>query len=162
MAITNKDQIAKWIEDHGIDSDFVKVRVLGEFPEAADNQLISSDLVRSAFERIYRPSEFDAAAKIRASTWPASAGTPAQSGCVKGWERDASTRRRGIDTMTFADIIAKLIAEHSPDAVFLDMGAMGAGVYDRLIQTGHSIQGVSLDLGRLPRSSVNRRSEMWE
>jgi hypothetical protein len=44
---TNKDQIQKWIEDYGEDSDFVRVRVKGEFPRAATNQFIPSDMTFS-------------------------------------------------------------------------------------------------------------------
>ncbi len=163
VAITNKDQIAKWIEDHGIDSDFVKVRVLGEFPEAADNQLISADLVRNAFERIYRPNEFDAAAKILGVDVARFGGDACSVWMRQGLGARRLYKKAGIDTMTYADIIAKLIAEHSPDAVFLDMGAMGAGVYDRLIQIGHAIQGVSFGSRALAEQLyVNRRSEMWD
>jgi hypothetical protein len=42
---TNKEQIQKWIEDYGEDSDFVRVRVRGEFPRAGSNQFIPSDAV---------------------------------------------------------------------------------------------------------------------
>lgn len=42
---TNKVQIAKWVKDYGEDSDFVKVRVRGEFPTHSSNQLISEDTV---------------------------------------------------------------------------------------------------------------------
>ncbi len=34
VAITNKEQIASWVADYGEDSDFVRVRVKGEFPRA--------------------------------------------------------------------------------------------------------------------------------
>ena len=49
---TNKAQIAKWIEDYGEDSDFVRVRVRGEFPRAGSSQFIPSDVVAAA--RNYR------------------------------------------------------------------------------------------------------------
>lgn len=45
---TNKEQIAEWIEDYGIDSDFVRVRVLGLPPNASDVQFISNALVSTA------------------------------------------------------------------------------------------------------------------
>lgn len=40
---TNKEQIQKWLEDHGEDSDFFRVRVRGEFPSQSTNQLIPED-----------------------------------------------------------------------------------------------------------------------
>src|SRR5690606_9376862 len=51
VSITNKDQISKWIEDYGEDSDFVRVRVRGTFPRAGSVQFISSELVSEAARR---------------------------------------------------------------------------------------------------------------
>src|SRR5262247_1427051 len=42
---TNKQQLQQWVEDYGEDSDFVRVRVRGERPRAATNQLIPHDVV---------------------------------------------------------------------------------------------------------------------
>ena len=47
-AITNKAQIAEWIATYGIDSDFVRVRVLGLPPRASELQFIPLDLVHGA------------------------------------------------------------------------------------------------------------------
>src|SRR5579859_7925370 len=43
----NKPQLQKWIDDYGEDSDFVRVRVRGEFPRASNTQLIGTDLVEN-------------------------------------------------------------------------------------------------------------------
>ena len=43
---TNKEQIAKWIEDYGEDSDFVRVRVRGVFPCAGSMQFNPATLSR--------------------------------------------------------------------------------------------------------------------
>jgi hypothetical protein len=48
---TNKTQIAEWIEDYGIDSDFVRVRVRGLPPSASDVQYIGLNLVTEAQRR---------------------------------------------------------------------------------------------------------------
>ena len=45
---TNKAQIAEWIQDYGLDSDFVRVRVLGLPPSSSDLQFIGNDLVNAA------------------------------------------------------------------------------------------------------------------
>ena len=47
----NKAQIAEWIEDHGEDSDFVRVRVRGLPPQASDLQFIDSERVFGAQQR---------------------------------------------------------------------------------------------------------------
>ena len=41
----DNNYINEQIEDYGLDSDFVKVRVLGQFPDAAENQFYPSSLV---------------------------------------------------------------------------------------------------------------------
>lgn len=50
-AYTNKEQIAEWISDFGLDSDFVRVRVLGLPPRASDAQFIDSQRVIDAQKR---------------------------------------------------------------------------------------------------------------
>ena len=48
VEITNKSEIHKWIEDYGIDSDEVKIRVLGQFPAFGVRQFIPTDDVLTA------------------------------------------------------------------------------------------------------------------
>ena len=43
VSMTNKAQIATWVHDYGEDSDFVRVRVKGEFPRAGTMQFIDSE-----------------------------------------------------------------------------------------------------------------------
>jgi hypothetical protein len=48
VPITNKEEIAEWVEDYGEDSDFIRVRVKGTFPRAGSMQFIPADLVAAA------------------------------------------------------------------------------------------------------------------
>jgi hypothetical protein len=41
----------EWIQDHGIDSDFVRVRILGQPPKQSESQLISKDIIAGAQQR---------------------------------------------------------------------------------------------------------------
>jgi hypothetical protein len=50
--ITNKEQLEEWALEHGRDSDFYRVRVLGEAPSAGDSQFISARLVMEAQKRM--------------------------------------------------------------------------------------------------------------
>jgi hypothetical protein len=52
VRFTNKGQIAAWIEDYGDDSDFVRVRVKGQFPRAGYANFISPGLVTEARRRV--------------------------------------------------------------------------------------------------------------
>lgn len=45
---TNAKQHAEWIQDYGITSDFVKVRILGQFPSASPMQLIPEEWIYRA------------------------------------------------------------------------------------------------------------------
>ena len=84
--------------------------------------------------------------------------------------RDARTEPwkffRKMDTMETAARVAKEIDRLGPDAVFVDIGGVGAGVYDRLRQMGYrQVIGVdsatkSNDLGSA--KTANKRAEMWQ
>ena len=52
VKVSNKKQIAKWIEQYGgIDNDIIRVRVLGQFPMQGDLQFISITDAEAAMER---------------------------------------------------------------------------------------------------------------
>jgi len=51
VAVSNKKQLDKWIGQYGLDSDIIRVRVLGQFPMQGDTQLISINDVNAAVER---------------------------------------------------------------------------------------------------------------
>ncbi len=132
VAITNKAQIQEWIDDYGEDSDFVRVRVKGEFPRAGSMQFIPSDIAEAARKR-------EPYAKI---TDPVSFGVDvARFGddesviCIRRG-RDATMCEwkffRGIDTMALAAHVVDLAREQKPDAIFVDGGGVGGGVIDRL------------------------------
>ena len=48
---TNKEEIQRGIEDYGEDSDYVGVKVRGEFPRAGSQQLISGEVVANVRKR---------------------------------------------------------------------------------------------------------------
>jgi hypothetical protein len=51
ISFTNKGQLAAWVEEYGEDSDFVRVRVRGEFPRAGYSNFISPELVTASRKR---------------------------------------------------------------------------------------------------------------
>lgn len=52
VAITNKSHFAKMVEDHGEESDYVKVRCRGMFPSVGSMQFIPTDIVRQAMSMV--------------------------------------------------------------------------------------------------------------
>lgn len=71
-----------------------------------------------------------------------------------------------LDTMQVAARVAETITRMNPDGVFVDIGGIGAGVVDRLIQLGHNVIGVNFG-GEADAyhpggtKCANKRSEMW-
>ncbi len=64
VSFTNKGQIAAWIEDYGEDSDFVRVRVKGQFPRAGYANFISPGMVSDAQKRVINPMMYQAFPRI--------------------------------------------------------------------------------------------------
>ena len=92
-----------------------------------------------------------------------------------GDDRTAIIRRRGrsaykletfekLDTMEVAGMIHMLIAREKPAQVAVDVGGLGAGIYDRLIELGHKDVVVAINFGSSAFDKmrfINRRAEMW-
>lgn len=68
-----------------------------------------------------------------------------------------------LDTMQVAGIVAQEIDRWEPDATFIDMGANGAGVFDRLKQLGYrKLFGVDFGGKAGQARYENKRIEMWD
>jgi len=69
---------------------------------------------------------------------------------------------RGLDTMQAADVLINAINTHKPAAVFVDVGAMGAGVIDRVRQLHYNV--TEVNFAGSPQDTdryVNLRAEMY-
>lgn len=135
---TNKKQLQAWIDEHGIDSDFVRVRVLGQFPKRSVDSFIDEE-------------EFKRARTREVMT---SAGDPLIIGCDvarHGGDETRITFRRGADARSIPSIrlpfddtdgylmqlASRLLEEknsRAADAICIDATGMGWGVADRLKQ----------------------------
>jgi hypothetical protein len=83
--------------------------------------------------------------------------------------------RRGLDLMEVTGWISKIIREEKPAKVNIDVGGLGIGVYDRLMELGNSrslINAVNFggkpiepppfdEAGNPGGGPANRRAEMW-
>ena len=158
---TNKTEIQNWIDDYGIDSDFVKVRVRGIFPSQSFKQFISEADIDKAFGRNLRKDQYEWAPKIIT--------------CDPAWEGDDELVigiRQGLyfqvlkimpkndNDVWVANLLAQLEDEHKADAVFID-GGYGTGIYS----VGHSL-GRPWKLVWFGEASgnpgyLNKRAEMW-
>jgi len=133
---TNKALLQSWIDVYGEDSDFVRVRVKGQFPRAGSTQFISSEAVQLARKREVDclPSDpmifgVDCARfGDDHSTLAIRRGRDARSIEWKRWH--------GQDSMQLAGDIALEAQRWRPQAIFVDAGNIGAAVIDRLRQLG--------------------------
>jgi hypothetical protein len=68
------------------------------------------------------------------------------------------------DTMEVVGHVVRAIKTHSPDAVLIDIGGLGAGVFDRLREMGyHQCQSVNAGEKAIdPDRYLNKRAEMWD
>ena len=165
VPITNKDQLNRWIDDYGLDSDFVRVRILGEFPSEDSDSFISRELATAA---VHRTIESQAHAPLVLGVDPARYGA----------DFAAIVGRRGRDWFPFPPrflpkcsipalcaAVGQMAGQHNPDMIFVDGGGVGGGAVDLLISQGFPVievnfseRPVGLEDGVKYR---NRRSEIW-
>lgn len=159
--MTDKRKLNQWVEDYGEDSDFVKVRVRGEFPSQSSMQFISGDLVDEAIAREAR-SYLEEPLIIGVDV--ARFGDDQSVVCFRRG-RDARTiewsKYRGLDTMQLAARVAEFVRLHQADAVFVDGGGVGGGVVDRLRDLHVNVIEVNFGASAEDARYMNKRAEMW-
>ncbi len=162
-AMTNKEQLSQWVQDYGEDSDFVRVRVRGEFPRAGDVQFIPSDVVHAARGRQVSKDHYEFAPKILGVD-VARFGSDQSVICRRqGLMVFDQHKLRGVDTVTLSGIIAGICREWQADRVFVDGVGVGAGVVDCLNRV-HDIPATDAVSSAAPFNKarfLNRRAEMW-
>jgi hypothetical protein len=168
VAITNKTLLDQWVADYGEDSDFVKVRVRGVFPNASSLQFIPRELVDEAMRRA-PPEDMTVGRNCAVGVDVARFGDD-QSVIRTRIGRDAAgietKRYRELDTMQLASRVAQHIDYLKTlglkPVVFVDGGGVGGGVVDRLRQLGYDV--VEVQFGGKAndaRKYLNKRAEMW-
>lgn len=162
VELTNKGQLQGWVDDYGENSDFVKVRVRGMFPNMSMRQFIGTQDVDAAFGRQLRPEQYEWAPKIL-TVDPAWEGDDEfVIGLRQGLRFDIlRTIAKNDNDVHMANVIAQLEDEHQADAVFVDAG-YGTGIVSVARTLGRNWVLVwfaqeSADLGCL-----NKRAEMWK
>jgi len=169
----NHELHEQWIRDHGLDSDYVKMRILGLPPSQGEAQLISRELVESAQGRVVEALPDD----------PLVAGVDVPDGgsawFVIRFRRGLDSRPgptipkpirvagSKIDRPTMIGICSQLLADRDEDgqpalaAMFVD-AAFGAPIVERLRSLGHqNVHEISFG-GKSPDPRFgNMRAYMW-
>lgn len=168
VRFSKKRQIQAWIDDYGLESDFVKVRVLGEFPSQGVNQFISLMDVEAAIERAAQALMFD---PLILGVDVARFGEN-ESVIFPRKGLDARTmpfqRFLGLDTVQLAGKVAEVAIQNRADAVFVDEGGVGGGVVD-ILRRVNKVNVIGIQFGskadrqfdELGERYAQKRSEMW-
>lgn len=132
VAITNKKQINKWVDGYGEDSDFVRIRVKGQFPRTGLMEFFSASEIEAAMTREVSTSISDPLAiGVDVARFGAN-----NSVIFPRKGRDARTITRkvynGINTVELATRVYDTHVELRPDGIFIDGGGVGGGVVDNV------------------------------
>lgn len=161
--MTNKTELNEWIKAYGLDSDFVRIRILGLFPRAGAMQFISTEKVDKAMLS-------DAAYEAWCLT-PIVIGVDVarygdDTSCIairQGRKLHEIRKFRELNTMQLAAQVVVAMKDHGgAAAVFVDGVGVGAGVVDRLQMLGHPV--IEVNGGSVAYDDVlyfNKTAEMW-
>jgi hypothetical protein len=157
---TDKAVYQNIIDEYGPDSSQAHVEVYGQFPNAGDDQFISSLLVDDAMARAKYKDE---TAPIIVGVDPARFGADATVIAIRqGRDIVAIKRYRGDDTMTVVGHVIDAIEEYKPALVVIDEGGLGAGIVDRLKEQRYKIKGINFgSKSKNPIMYGNKRAEIW-
>lgn len=159
----DQEQIKKWIEDYGLDSDFVRVRVLGLPPIKSLTTLIPQIDVDRAIDFTAPEPAYRSAPNILGVDCARFGDDETVIAFRQGVKLHWLRAFNGLDEMEIANEVYKAIKEVKPDAVFFDnTGNYGIGAYDRLKHMGHDVFSVNFSSKKaIEESYYNKRAEMW-
>lgn len=166
----NQVELKKDVEDYGVDSDYVKVRIRGQFPSASSMQFIPSDLVTGAVQREAVVNKADPVIVGVDVAWYGDdesvmfyrCGRDARSVTFKAW--------RGLGPTQLASAIAASVEKVkgfgiTVDALFVDETGVGGGVVTRLRDLGYQCIGINngtkSDWPCEGELVGNKAAEMW-
>lgn len=155
--------LQRWIDQYGEDSNFFRVRALGEFPTAEDDVIIPLYMVESAVDRDVEQVESEeiwgldvsragvdmcALAKRRGNYMPEP---------IKTWRSDDAMVSVGKVKQEYDNAIVK------PASICVDSIGLGAPVADRLAELGLPVTCVNVSESHSTNDRYLRlRDEMWE
>jgi len=162
--MTNKKELQEWVEAYGEDSDFVRVRIRGEFPRAGSMQFVPSDIVDYGMA-LDLPMDAYIHLPIIFGVDVARYGDDKSVIAIRQGRKVHEIRKfRELNTMQLAVEVVMAKKDYPECAImFVDGVGVGAGVVDRLRQLGHDVfevnAGSKADDDEL---YYNKRVEMWD
>lgn len=169
--ITNKEYIQRLIDDFGIDSDKVRVRVRGLFPHSGSVEFIGADIVDIAMRR-----EVDFVGR----TGPLVIGVDVGGGGDEGSDETVIKARMGddarswparcfnnLDTVQVVGQVINIVNEFAGlgirvAQIYVDANGIGKGVFDQLRALGYPVTGVWASESAADKRTYSRKAdEMW-
>lgn len=155
-----KDELQSMMED--MSENAIRQEFYCDFTASANNVLISIDSINKAANRAVPAVDIRNSPVILGVDVARFGDDTTVIVRRQGLSMWAPVRYKGLDNMQVASVVAGLITEYQPDAVFIDAGR-GEGVIDRLRQIGHR------NIIEVPFGSqasqidkyANKRAEMW-
>lgn len=173
VSFTNKKELQRQIDadPEGLESDTIKVRILGEFPRSSFTTFISRAVAMEAMTRqeIFVPEDEPVILGVDVARFGKNSSV-----VYPRRGRDARTmprlKVRGHDTMQVVDLVLQAMRQYHTALVAVDGGGVGGGVIDRLRQLGIDV--IEVQFGSKPTPSLaqvnrekaryfNKRAEIW-
>lgn len=166
---TDKEKIKTWIQDYGIDSDFVRVRVLGQFPSSSSLQFIPRSIVDQARARqLEYCSYYQQVVVIGVDV--ARFGDDSSVICCRiGMDARSYPAKlfKGLDGWQLAAKVAEVYNQFRNEGarkivINVDAGGVGASPIDWLRHNGYPVN--AINFGAAPTKAdryKNLRAEMW-
>jgi len=162
VSIADQDQIAKWIEDEGEDSDFVRVRVKGMPP-------------RSSMLEFIGPEDYDRCVKYKSESYQTESkvlgvdcarfGDDYNAIWMKQGRKVSFVKKwRGLDTQQSAAHLVEEFNRLNADVAFVDGGGPGGGIIDRAKVLIGADKIIEVNFGGEAVNKndyANKRAEMW-
>ncbi len=149
-------QIDLW----GVDSDFVKVNILGQFPSQQANKLVGPELALAAAQRKLT-DHFKQEALIFGLDVAAYGDCASVLFQRQGQMTWVPKVWRDVNHMVLADQVAVEYETKRPSAVFVDASPVSTGLIDRLRGLGVPVFAIDFGGSALDSRFKDRRSEMY-
>lgn len=132
VKVTNKSRFEKWIKAYGADSDFVRIRVLGQFPRMGEMEFFSASAIDEAMSpdrEVYVGLETPLALGVDVARYGRNASVifPRKGRDARSIAREVF---RGLSTVELANRVHDTFNRLHPDGIFIDEGGVGGGVVD--------------------------------
>jgi hypothetical protein len=170
VRFTNKEQIAKWVQAYGEDSDFCRIRIYGQFPRVGEMEFFSNEDVMAAALREATSGLADPMAlgvDVARYGKNSSVIYPRKGRDARTYERQ---RFQGLSTTQLSDKVFEVNFTLHANGIMVDGGGVGGGVVDQIrakalhcyeVQFGSKDDTPHIVFGSSGERYANKRSGMY-